>query len=354
MIEVWTLAIAAVTALTCALSGSFLVLKREALLSEGLAHAVLPGIVIAYALLRDRTSPLLLVGAAAMGLVMVLAVQAIRRTGVVDPTASLGVVFPALFSLGVLLTSVELSGAHFHADCIIEGNLALAPLDRLEVGGRDLGPRAFWSVSLALALVLGFVLVMFKELKLLSFDPELAASLGFRPSRLHVAWLAVVSLAVVASFEAAGSILVVALMIAPPAAAILWVDDVRRVLALSAALALVSALAGYALGMRLDVAPAGPMATAAGACFLASLLLAPRGVLARGRARRQALARLEGDLVAARLDGGTPRDREAVRAELGWSAQRFEVALARAVAGSGVAVDAGNGSLRRAPLDGPA
>ena len=131
MIEFWTLAIAAVTALACALSGTFLVLKREALVSEGLAHAVLPGIVIAYALIGDRTSPLLLVGAAAMGLVMILAVQAVRRTGVVDATASLGVVFPALFSVGVLLTSMDLAGTYFHADCIIEGNLALAPLDLL-------------------------------------------------------------------------------------------------------------------------------------------------------------------------------------------------------------------------------
>ena len=80
MIEFWTLAIAAVTALACALSGSFLVLKREALVSEGLAHAVLPGIVIAYALLGDRTSPLLLVGAAAVLLDLSLGSTTVRQT----------------------------------------------------------------------------------------------------------------------------------------------------------------------------------------------------------------------------------------------------------------------------------
>ncbi len=346
MIEFWTLAIAAVTALACALSGSFLVLKREALVSEGLAHAVLPGIVIAFALTGDRTSPLLLVGAAAMGLVMILAVQAIRRTGVVDPTASLGVVFPALFSVGVLLTSLELAGTHFHADCIIEGNLALAPLDRLELGGRDLGPRAFWSVSAALLLVGGFVLLLFKELKLLTFDSELAASLGFRPGRVHVAWLAVVSFTVVASFEAAGSILVVALMIAPAAAAVLWVNDVRHVLCLAAVLALVSAFGGHQLGLTMDIAPAGPMATSAGALFLASLALAPRGILMKGRTRRRVLARLEVDLVAARLQPGLPRDCESVRGELGWTPRRFEAAVARAAQGAALLHDAGEGTLQ--------
>ncbi len=349
MIEFWTLAIAAVTALACALSGSFLVLKREALVSEGLAHAVLPGIVIAYALIGDRTSPLLLVGAAAMGLVMVLVVQAIRRTGMVDSTASLGVVFPALFSVGVLLTSMDLAGTYFHADCIIEGNLALAPLDRLELGGRDLGPRAFWSVSAALLLVLGFVLLLFKELKLLTFDPELAASLGFRPNRVHMAWLAVVSFTVVASFEAAGSILVVALMIAPPAAAVLWVDDVRHVLGLAGVFALASAFAGHELGMALDIAPAGPMATSAGVLFLASLALAPRGILMKGRAHREVLARLEIDLVAARLRPGSARDQESVRGELGWPPHRFEAVVARGVSGSALVHDAVAGTLLLAP-----
>lgn len=345
MIELWTLAIAAVAALACALSGSFLVLKREALVAEGLAHAVLPGIVVAYALLRDRTSPLLLVGAAAMGLVMVLAVQAIRRTGVVDPTASLGVVFPALFSLGVLLTSVDLAGTHFHADCIIDGNLALAPLDRLEVAGRDLGPRAFWTVSSALLAVLGFVLLLFKELKLTAFDAELAGSLGLRPGRLHLAWLAVVSLTIVASFEAAGSILVVALMIAPPAAAVLWVDDVRLVLIVSGLLALGSAVAGHAVAMALDVAPSGPMAASAGAAFLATLALAPRGPVRLGRSRRRSLASMEGELVAARLLPSGSREPESVRAELGWRRPRFDAAVARAVAGGEVQVDVASGDL---------
>ncbi|MEM9380876.1 MAG: metal ABC transporter permease [Planctomycetota bacterium] len=341
MIEGWTLAIAAVTAVACALSGSFLVLKREALVSEGLAHAVLPGIVIAFVVTRDRTSPLLIVGAAAMGLLMILLVQLIRRTKVVDDTASLGVVFPALFSLGILLASAELGNTHFHAECIIDGDLALAPLDRVELGGVDVGPKAFWAVTSVLVLLVGFLALLFKEMALLSFDEELASSLGLRPALLHVGWLALVSLTTVAAFEAAGSILVVALMIAPATAAVLWTDDVRRLLALACGFGLVSACAGYAIAFGLDVAPNGPMATSAGALFLVSFVVAPGGLLARRRRVAVARRAMESDLVLARLAGARSRSRDEVASELGWSQRRLDAALERAVARGAVRVEDG-------------
>ncbi|MEM9800871.1 MAG: metal ABC transporter permease [Planctomycetota bacterium] len=338
-IEAWTLAIAAVPAVACALSGTFLVLKHEAMAAEGLAHAVLPGIVIAFVFVGDRTSPLLIAGAAATGLVMTLLVQAVRRTGVVDSAASLGVVFPALFSVGILLASAELSNTHFHADCIIDGNLALAPLSRLEVAGVDLGPRAFWSNAVALILVAAFVIAFFKEMTLTTFDERLAARLGFRPALLHVAWLALVSITIVAAFEAAGSVLVVALMIAPPAAAILWSRDLVRILVLASALGLASAGLGFAVAFAFDVAPNGPMATVAGLLFLLSLLVAPGGLLARERTIRSARREMEEALVVARAGPGGSRDADVVAEELGWPRSRVDAALARA-AGHGRIPDA--------------
>lgn len=347
MIEFWTLAIGAVTALACALSGTFLVLKREALVSEGLAHAVLPGIVLAYVVVRDRTSPLLIVGAAAMGLVMVLLVQLIRRTKVVDETASLGVVFPALFSIGILLASAELANTHFHADCIIDGNLALAPLDRLVLGGVDVGPRAFWAVSTVLALLILFTVLFFKEMKLMTFDSELASSLGFKPVLLHIAWLGLVSLTTVAAFEAAGSILVVALMIAPPAAANLWTDDLRKMIGIACLFGLASAGLGYWIGFALDVAPNGPMATSAGGLFLLSLVLAPRGAFAQARATRKARSRMETELLVGRLAPGASRPRAEVADELGWPVARFEAVLTRATTSGAIRSEAPGGAIAR-------
>ncbi|MEE2939752.1 MAG: metal ABC transporter permease [Planctomycetota bacterium] len=328
MIELWTILIAAVTAAACALAGSFLVLRREALVSEGLAHSVLPGIVIAFVLTRDRTSPLLILGAAAMGLAMVLLGQLIRRTGVVDRDASLGVVFPALFSVGVLLANAELADVHFHAGCIIDGNLSLAVLDRFVLGGVDLGPKALWSMGAALLAALGFVVGFFKELKLVTFDPQLAGTLGFRPALLQCAWLALVAVVATAAFETAGSILVVALMIAPPAAAILWTSDLARLLLLSVAFAVASAVAGFYVAFGLDIAPAGPMATIAGLAVLASLVVAPgQGWFARRRRSVGAGLDLDAQLVSARAEASGLAGEE-LREQLGWSARRFERASA--------------------------
>ncbi len=345
MIEFWTLLIAVVTAAACALTGTFLVLKREALVSEGLAHSVLPGIVIAYVITGSRTSPLLIAGAAGMGLAMVLLVQAIRRTGIVDRDASLGVVFPALFSIGVLLANAELSGVHFHADCIIDGNLSLSVLDRVNAFGRDLGPKALWTMSIALLSVAAFLALFYKEMKLVTFDAGLAGTLGFRPALMNTVWLALVSFVTVAAFETAGSILVVALMIAPPAAASLWTKNLPVLLAVAVLFAIAAAISGFYTAFALDIAPAGPMATLAGVVFLVSFLVAPSEGVVSARLRRRSQSRsLEASLLAARAESSGPAPAETLRAELDWPTSRFERALAEAVSSGLVSEEGGAGS----------
>lgn len=339
-IEFWTLAIATVTAVSCALCGVLLLVNREAMVSEGLSHAVLPGIILAFILIRDRSSPLLILSAGAAGLLMIVLVHAIERTRLVKDDASLGIVFPALFSIGIIMASRELGNTHFHAHCIIDGNLALAPLDRWKIGGTDLGPSPFYAMAGVLLLVLGFIGLLFKELKLMVFDGGLARSLGFRPALLHIVWLGLVSMTTVSAFETAGSILVVALMITPPAAAYLLTDDLKKMLAISAVLGTASAIGGFYLGLWLDVAPTGPMASVSGAIFLIVLFLAPRrGLLARRRRRTAQQRELQEHLVLAQL-AAAPRTQAELAALLPWAAADRTRALTRAVS-SGLATPQG-------------
>lgn len=333
-LEMWTLAIAIFTAIACALSGALLVVKREAMVSEGLSHAVLPGIILAFVVLRDRTSPLLIVTAAAMGLAMVMLVEALRRTRLVDGDASLGVVFSAMFSGGILLANIELNNTHFHAHCIIDGNLALAPLDTLSIGAVEWGPKAFYVMLGVTILLLAFILVAYKELKLMLFDPALAANFRLRPGLLHTVWLGLVSIAAVAAFEAAGSILVVALMIAPPAAAQLLTNRLEWLLPLSCLLGIASAMIGYQWGLWLDVSPTGPMATASGLLFLAVFLLAPRqGMLSRWRRHRRQQRWLQDHVVLSRVaDGGEELSFQEVAAEFYWPIATLNAALRRLTA----------------------
>lgn len=339
-IEAWTLAISVATALACSLCGVWLVVHREALVSEGLSHAVLPGIIIAFIVIGDRSSPWLILSAGAAGLLMVLLVQAIRRTGLVKDDASLGIVFPALFSVGVIFASLELGGTHFHAHCIIDGNLALAPFDRWTVGETDLGPRPFWLMAGVLVVLLAFIAGFFKELKLMVFDRGLARRLGFRPALLHVVWLGLVSMTTVGAFEVAGSILVVALMITPPAAAHLLTDDLKRMLFVSAGLGIVSAVSGFYVGLALDVAPAGPMATMSGVLFLVVLCVAPRrGLVARQRRRRVQRAALQDHVLLARLEGDQAIGRETLAGFLPWPPADLGRALDRSIRAGWIEAD---------------
>ncbi len=280
-IELWTLAIAVVTSVVCAICGSLLLVNRQAMMSEGISHAMFPGLVLAFMLLRDQSSPLLILSAAASGLVMVWVTQWLTSTRLVDSDAALGIVFAGMFSVGILLVSMNLRNTHFHADCIIDGNLALAPLDRLKIGGYDLGPKSWVTMLTLLVICTGFITLCYKELKLMLFEPLLARRFGLKPALLQIIWLTLVSVTTVAAFNIAGAVLIVALMIAPPAAAYLLSDRLSGLLIGSSVIAAISAVAGFYLALDLDISPTGPVASTAGMVFLIVFALAPkRGFIA--------------------------------------------------------------------------
>jgi len=274
--------IAVAVAVACALPGVFLVLRRMALMSDAISHTVLLGIVLAFFVTHDLNSPLLIAGAAATGVLTVLLVETLLRTRLVKEDAAIGLVFPALFSIAVILIARHAGDVHLDTDAVLLGELAFAPFRRLEVGGTDLGPRALWVMSAILLLNAAAIALFYKELKLSTFDAGLAAALGFSPVLVHYGFMTLVSITVVGAFDAVGSILVVALMIAPPAAAYLLTDRLPLMILLSAGIAALSAVGGYWAAHTLDASIAGCMATATGVLFLAAWLGAPeRGLVAQ-------------------------------------------------------------------------
>jgi manganese/zinc/iron transport system permease protein len=289
-VEIQLLAI--VVAVSCALPGVFLVLRRMALMSDAISHSILLGIVLAFFVVEDITSPLLVVGAALTGVLTVALVELLLRTRLVKEDAAIALVFPALFSIAVILIARHAGNVHLDLDAVLLGEIAFAPFRRLEIGGVDLGPRSLWLMGAILLLNLLVILAFYKELKLSTFDAGLAAALGFSPAVMHYGFMSLVSVTAVGAFDAVGSILVVALMIAPPAAAWLLTDRLPVLLAGSAGLGLVSAVAGFWIARALDVSIAGSMAAVTGLVFMLALLFSPeRGVVAG--VRRRASQRLE-------------------------------------------------------------
>jgi len=283
-------AIAAVTAMGCSVVGVFLVLRRLAMLSDAISHSILLGIVVAFFVVEDTTSPLLVLAAAATGILTVSLVELLHRTRLVREDAAIGLVFPALFSLGIVLITRYAGNVHLDTDMVLLGELAFAPFERLVVAGNDLGPKHLYLMGGITLLNYLFVTVFFKEIKLATFDAGLAAALGFSPVLIHYSLMALTSLTVVGAFDAVGLILVVALMVGPPAAAYLLTDRLPRLIALAALFGMMAAVAGYWLAYWLDASIAGCMAIMVGAEFLIVYLIAPgRGLVAifRRRARQK-------------------------------------------------------------------
>ena len=280
--------VAAIVAAACALPGAFLVLRQMAMMSDAISHAILPGIVVAFFLTGSLSSPLLIIGGAATGLLTVALVEGARRTGLVKEDAAIGLVFPALFSAGVILIARYAGDVHLDTHAVLLGELAFVPFDRWILGGYDLGPKALYAMSIVGLCGLVFIFTFYKELKIATFDAALAATLGLMPTLLHYILMGLVSITAVAAFDAVGSILVVALMVGPPAAAYLLTDRLDKMIALSVALGVVSAVSGYWLAHALDASIAGSMATMVGAVFGLAFLFAPeRGVIAIRRRRNR-------------------------------------------------------------------
>lgn len=305
-------------AVSGALLGTFLLLRGMSLTSDAISHTVLLGIVVAFLILTawlgqkpDLASPWLIFGAALAGVATVVLAETIYSSGLVKQDAALGLAFPLLFAVAVILVSRFVQDVHMDEDAVMVGEIGvawadtnshclancetvtitpdhpLAEISRQCTNCRDLAisPRdeaaeftercvncgeyspaqawqaglienepvlVFWPKSITVMLLITiitllFVLVFFKELKLSTFDPGLAAALGFRPGLLNYALMVVVSLVAVGAFQAVGSILVVAFFIIPPAAAYLLTDNLSRMLLYSSVIGGAGAYFGYDL-----------------------------------------------------------------------------------------------------------
>jgi manganese/zinc/iron transport system permease protein len=280
--------VAIVVAVACALVGVFLVLRQMTMMSDAITHAILPGIVVAYFLTHNLSSPLLIIAAAATGVLTVTLVELLNSTRLVREDAAIGIVFPALFSIGVILIARFAGSVHLDLDVVLLGELAFVPFNRTTLFGFDLGPSALVWMSVILIINLVFILLFYKELKLATFDAGLAAALGFSPVLLHYILMSLVSVTAVGAFDAVGSILVVALIVGPPVTAYLLTDSLARMLVLSGVLGAANAVLGYWLARTLDASIAGSMAAMTGIIFLTVYLVAPqRGLIAAALRRRR-------------------------------------------------------------------
>ncbi len=286
--DTWIVIIGALAATACALPGCFLVLRRMSLMGDAIAHAVLPGIVVAFVLTQSRASLPMFLGAVVVGIVTAVLTHWVQHTGKVESQAALGVVFTSLFALGLILMDRFASAVHLDLDCVLYGALEIAPLgNRVPLLGLDVPQPVIVNGAMLLVNV-GVLTLFYKELKVSSFDPALATSLGINADVMHYLLMGLVAATVVAAFESVGSILVVAMLIVPGAAAYLLTDRLSVMLVLAAVIAIASAVLGHVgavlapVVVGYDTLTSGMMAVAAGLLLLVAMLAGPRhGIVSR-------------------------------------------------------------------------
>ena len=237
--------LAAVVAVTCALPGTVLVLRRQAMMSDAMAHAVLPGIAVAALWSDSPTSPWLIVGATLGGVVLVAGTEWLRGLGRFTEDSAVGLVFPAFFAVGVIIISTRVRHSPISEHSVLMGDLNIAALSHWIVGNIDLGPVDAWIVG-SVGLVTGIALFIARRpLSISAFDPVFGRSIGLHTRLLHYVIMTLVSLTVVVAFHAAGAVLVVALMVVPAATALLFTRSLGSTVLVAVVVALVGAQLGF-------------------------------------------------------------------------------------------------------------
>lgn len=303
--DTWLAATAALAAMACAIPGCFLLLRRQSLMGDALSHTALLGIVasmlfanwlrmsgwISHESYSATRHAVMFAGAMGVGVFSALLTEWIQKLGRVEASAALGVVFTSLFALGLLLVRLAPSGVDLDPDCVFYG-----ALESSAISVRGEPPAPAITNGIMLLINLGLVVLFSKELKISTFDPELATTLGIHARAMHYGLMAVTAATLVAAFESVGNILVIALLIVPSATAHLLTDRYSRLIAISLVVAALAAFLGHLFAMTLpamifprlgfanvvDASTAGMMAGTCGMLFLLAVLLGPRhGILSQ-------------------------------------------------------------------------
>lgn len=261
-------AAAAIVGVLCGVVGCYVVLRGQALMADSLAHGVLPGIAVAFMITAGGTSGAepeavaITLGALVAGLITAFGTSFIlRRSRLRDETAA-AVVFVFMLALGVVLIS-RTDGYTVDLTAFLFG-------DVLGVGGGDVALTAGLTV-----VVLALVGVLYRPFLVFSFDRQRAAALGMRVDALELVMLVIITLAVVIGFRVVGSLLVLGMLMAPPAAAALVTRRLPAMMALSAAIAAISAPVGLLVSWHLDLAAGASIVLVPVTLFLVLLVVRP-------------------------------------------------------------------------------
>lgn len=261
-----------VVALACSLLGTILLMRSSLMIADAISHTILLGIVIAFYFTEDLSSPYLIIGATLFGVITVVAIDLLTKTGRMQNDAAIGLVFPLFFSLAVIIISKYYTNVHLDIDMVLLGQVELAPLRQIEIFSIAM-PQALFIGLIILGINLLFVLVTYTALKIRLFDETFAKTIGINVALIDLVLMTLVSLTAVTSFESVGSILVIALMATPGMTARCFTNKFSTLLIASALIAVFNSILGYYIGLQLDTSISSMVAVTGFATFLVVFLV---------------------------------------------------------------------------------
>lgn len=281
--------------------GSFATLRQQGLLGDALSHAALPGVVLAFMLTGSKAPLVLLLGAGFTGWLGTLLILTLVRETHISEDSALGIVLTWFFGMGiVLLTILQKSN-----------NANQAGLDKYLFGqAATLVGENVLTMGVLGGMALLLVLLFYKEFKLLTFDTDFAASIGYPVRRLNVLLTSLIVVAVMIGLQTVGVVLMAAMLIAPAAAARQWTDRFGVMLGLAGLFGALSGVGGAVISVTQERLPTGPMVIlVATAIVIVSLLFAPaRGILWEAWQRYQQRGQLQPPpAMGATFPGSPPR-----------------------------------------------
>lgn len=279
--ELWILLTGSLVGLSCGIVGCFLILRKMSMLADAISHTVLLGLVMAFIVSQSMNGFYMLIGAAVAGLLTTFMVQLLNSSGIQED-AAIGVVFTSLFAVGVILISLFAKNVHLDVEHALMGEIAFVPWNTLSLPILGDIPKSVVMLGSVLLLDILIIFLLFKEFKLTSFDPSMAAAIGIPVLAVHYILMGLVSVTTVSAFDSVGAILVVAMLIAPGATAYLLTDRYKVMLLLSGGIGVFDSIIGYYGAKMFDVSISGAMAVAAGLVFFIVWMLSPKhGLVSR-------------------------------------------------------------------------
>jgi manganese/zinc/iron transport system permease protein len=263
----WIVLMGFLASLSCGLVGNFLILRRLALIGDAISHSILPGIVIAFLLTQSRGTIPMFLGAISAGIFTNCLIEYIRSHSTLKTDTVIGISFSTLFAIGIILIALFADKVDLDQDCVLYGDLAFIPYQAtLSCFGCDVPLPIVRSLGIFIFIAVCLFL-FYKELVVSSFDSGLARCLGIRTQYFYYGLKILVSLAIVASFEAVGAILAVAMLIFPGATAALIAGRLPYLLAYTCLLSALYAVLGLHLSFWLNCSVGAAMV------MVASLIL---------------------------------------------------------------------------------